>query len=138
MLKWSETRHGCRFLIVDPSVVSTPKKATGVVTPRNNISGVVVPAHNGSRVPHPQKPSYAPVVKQLVSEKEKANRQTNLDPQQSSGSEQPRNVQPINVQGTGDVLSNFHPFTFSYKGMLFRSSEHAYIYQYEKAMFLGE
>ena len=99
-------------------------------------SGVEVPAHNGSRVPHPQKPSYAPVVKQLVSEMEKANRQTNLDPQQSSGSEQPRNVHPRNVQGTGDVLSNFYPFTFSYKGMRFRSSEHAY--QYEKAMFLGD
>ena len=136
MLKWSETRHGCRFLIVDPSVVSIPKKATGVVTPRNNISGVVVPAHIGSRVPHPQKPSYAPVVKQLVSKMEKANRQTNLDPQQSSGSEQPRNVQPRNVQGAGDVLFNFYPFTFSYEGMRFRSSEHAY--QYEKAMFLGD
>ena len=125
-----------RYPAIDPSVVSTPKKATGVVTCRNNTSGVVVPAHNGSRVPHPQKPSYAPVVKQLVSEMTKANRQTNLDPHQSSGSEQPGNVQPRNVQGAGDVLSNFYPFTFSYKGIRFQSSEHAY--QYEKAMFLGD
>ena len=66
----------------------------------------------------------------------KANRQTTLDPHQSSGSEQPRNVQNRNVQGAGDVLSNFYPFTFSFKGMRFRSSEHAY--QYEKAMFLGD
>ena len=125
-----------RYPTIDPSVVSTPKKATGVVTCRNNTSGVVVPAHNGSRVPHPQKPSYAPVVKQLVSEMTKANRQTNLDPHQLSGSEQLVNVQPRNVQGAGDVLSNFYPFTFSYKGIRFRSSEHAY--QYEKAMFLGD
>ena len=118
------------------TVVSTPKKATVVLTPRNNISGVALPAHNGSRVPHPQKPSYAPVVKQLVSEMEKANRPINLDPHQSSCSEQPRNVQPRNVQGAGDVLSNFYPFTFSYKGIRFRSSEQAY--QYEKAMFLGD
>ena len=125
-----------RYPAIDPSVVSTSKKATGVVTCRNNTSEVVVPAHNGSRVPHPQKPSYAPVVKQLVSEMTKANRQTNLDPHQSSGSEQPGNVQPRKVQGAGDVLSNFYPFTFSYKGIRFRSSEHAY--QYEKAMFLGD
>ena len=125
-----------RYPAIDPSVVSTPKKATGVVTCSNNTSGVVVPAHNGSRIPHPQKPSYAPVVKKLVSEMTKANRQTNLDPHQSSGSEQPGNVQPRNVQGAGDVLSNFYPFTFSYKGVRFRSSEHAY--QYEKAMFLGD
>ena len=125
-----------RYPAIDPSVVSTPKKATGVVTCSNNTSGVVVPAHNGSRIPHPQKPSYAPVVKKLVSEMTKANRQTNLDPHQSSGSEQPGNVQPRNVQGAGDVLSNFYPFTFSYKGIRFRSSEHAY--QYEKAMFLGD
>ena len=125
-----------RYPAIDPSVVSTPEKATGVVTCRNNTSGVVVPAHNGSRIPHPQKPSYAPVVKKLVSEMTKANRQTNLDPHQSSGSEQPGNVQPRNVQGAGDVLSNFYPFTFSYKGIRFRSSEHAY--QYEKAMFLGD
>ena len=117
-------------------MVSTPKKATGVVTCSNNTSGVVVPAHNGSRIPHPQKSSYAPVVKKLVSEMTKANRQTNLDPHQSSGSEQPGNVQLRNVQGAGDVLSNFYSFTFSYKGIRFRSSEHAY--QYEKAMFLGD
>ena len=53
------------------------------------------------------------------------------NPRQSSGSEQPKNV-----QGTGNVLSNFYPFTFNYKGRRFGSPEHAY--QNEKAMFLGD
>lgn len=45
------------------------------------------------------------------------------------------NVPPTNVQGQGDVLSNFHPCTFTYQGRTYHSAEQCY--QHIKAEFVG-
>ena len=58
----------------------------------------------------------------------------NIQPSPSTNSLFDLTLPSRDVRGEKDVLSNFFPFTFVFRGRTFRSVEHAY--QYEKAMRL--